>query len=519
MERRRETKTTDPQQGVTPRRRHPVPRPTVEILPKGAALGTDYTVLSQLGQGGMGLVYLVEHVGLGRRFAAKVVGNELPEAATERLFTEARVTSAITHPNIVDVVHVGRDVTGPLFVIMELLQGEDLGQRLLRAAEASTEQRWLPDDEVRTIARQIFSGLSAAHRAGVIHRDMKPENVFLTEGPDGEKVIKLLDFGIARVVSDENPRLTHTGQVMGTPLYMAPEQARSLRDADERSDLYAVGVMLYEMITGAPPFESETVYDLILKHATKPPVPPRERRLDLEPAVENVILRCLAKEPEGRFESIEALAEAWDAAWRGEHPEPAPGTEEPEPEVPEAVVAPPAPAPGPNRALWFAAAVIAVAASFATWFAVSRPVPDANADTTSAPVEAEPEEDTSAQPPEGVEAPDVDPPVLRLIQSQPQSAEVHEGETLLGTTPLNVSVPPGEQRTLVLSHPGHESEEITIDAAEDGRVDVELARLPAAGRRRRPRPSQSNEAAAPEPASGQTGILLGMEEFDSQDRR
>ncbi|MCA9857803.1 MAG: serine/threonine protein kinase, partial [Dehalococcoidia bacterium] len=249
--------------------------PTVPLeLRKGAVLGGAYRVLRRLGQGGMGTVYLVEHTELGRRFAAKVVSRALSESAAQRLLNEAKVTSGIDHENIVDVVNLGRQPDGAIFVIMELLEGEDLGRRLDRQLEEEDGDPWLPDEELQAYVPQMLDGLAAAHAAGVIHRDLKPDNVFLARRDDGRVILKLLDFGIAKNVEpDGDQRLTRTGQIIGTPLYMAPEQARNMSDADVRADIYSVGVILYEMITGAPPFEADTLFDLILQHATEPPVP------------------------------------------------------------------------------------------------------------------------------------------------------------------------------------------------------------------------------------------------------
>ncbi len=289
----------------------------------GTLLEGTYRVLDVLGKGAMGTVFLVEHVALGKRFAAKVVTDvaRMDSAAVQRLRNEARMAGAIDHDNIVGVSHLGVTDEGYVFVVMELLRGEDLrafsARRQLRAKQGEGHA-WLEDDEVRAIITPILGALEAAHEVGVVHRDLKPENIFLHERA-GKIVPKIVDFGIGKLRSPDasDLRLTATGQIVGTPLYMAPEQTRSTTEVDHRADLYAMGVMLFELLTGRLPFEASHIYEIVLKHVTEPPPDPRTLRPELSEALATLVLRCLEKEPAARFASAKELAQAWDDAWRG----------------------------------------------------------------------------------------------------------------------------------------------------------------------------------------------------------
>jgi serine/threonine-protein kinase len=506
-----------------------------DTLPKGTMLSESYRVERVLGRGGMGVVYVVEHVDLERRFAAKVLARTVGSTHLERLKKEARVASGIRHPNIVDVVHLGRRDDGSFFIVMELLEGEDLGARNDRQHHAHPEAPWLPDEEVRTYAKQIFDAITAAHAAGVVHRDLKPDNVFLTTGPDGHTVIKLLDFGIAKAAeSRRDHRLTRTGQIMGTPLYMAPEQTRSTAEVDARADIYSMGVILYEMVTGAPPFEAETTFDLIVKHATEPPVPPRERRPDLPAAVETVILRCLEKSSEARYESAEALAHAWETAWSredvAERSDDSPlrsvarERSSKSPKQARGPTAEVAPENGgsPSRVAIGLAGLVILAVAVVVGSALLVDEPEA---TTSAPSPAPME---IAAPPEVATEPVTR---SRSVISEPPGARVLRDGREIGTTPFDLELEAGEVVSLELSAEGHASTTASVSGDEDGEVVVTLAALEAAETPRvasRPgmrRGAGSTVTMEEEPTPTETGgmsmggLLLGVDVFDSQRER
>lgn len=290
--------------------------PSGERLEEGSRIGS-YVVESVLGSGATGTVFLVRHVVLRQVFAAKVLHGDMDPKLLQRGRNEASLTRLADHPNIVDVVTTGHLADGSVYVVMEYLVGEDLARHLWRHRRHHPQRPWLPDDRARLWMRQLLAGLGAAHAAGVIHRDLKPENVFLSVGPDGEPRLKILDFGLARgpVLDQPHKRLTTRGQVFGTPHYMAPEQGRSAADADERSDLYSVGVLLYEVVTGQVPLDGDTPMDIVLAHARTAPADPRVHRPDLPAPLAELILRCLAKDPARRFASASELARALERAW------------------------------------------------------------------------------------------------------------------------------------------------------------------------------------------------------------
>jgi len=270
----------------------------------GAVIGS-YQLVRKLGEGGMGAVYLGQHQLLGRRAAIKVL---LPALSARpdivnRFFNEARAVTSISDPGIVQVFDFGYHSDGSAFIVMEYLDGEPLDRRLARLGR-------LPVHETLRLARQLAISLAAAHAQHIVHRDLKPENVFLVpdaEVASGERS-KILDFGIAKL-SDEHPGKlkTHTGMLMGTPMYMSPEQCRGLADVDHRSDIYSLGCVLFHLLTGRPPFEGEAPGDIIAAHIREPAVPPSSRAADIAPGVDALVLRCLAKAPADRFQSMAEL--------------------------------------------------------------------------------------------------------------------------------------------------------------------------------------------------------------------
>jgi serine/threonine-protein kinase len=282
----------------------------------GLRLNNNYVLKSVLGEGGMGTVFLARHEVLGRPTAIKVLRPEMARDPTlvTRFFNEARAANAIGHPNIIEIVDVGMlpDECAP-YMMMELLDGESLADRLRRLGRLSVP-------EAVEIVCQTAVALAAAHAHKIIHRDLKPGNLFLvsdlTRLPLLERV-KVLDFGIAKLFDQSAVESVETrpGTLLGTPQYMSPEQCRGVsRDIDHRADIYALGIILYEMLCGAPPFVAEGQGDLIAMHIGSPPTPPRERNQDIPVALNAVILSALAKKPDERFQSMAEFESALRSA-------------------------------------------------------------------------------------------------------------------------------------------------------------------------------------------------------------
>lgn len=276
----------------------------------GQTLDGRYRLDRLLGQGGMGHVYEGVHVILGRKIAVKTLHPRLANDARfrERFLREAKSASTIQHPNVVQIMDFGYVPDGSVYFVMEHLAGRDLGM-LLR------EQGKLPWPRVRALLLQAVRALAAAHAHNIIHRDIKPGNCFLT-GSGETDVVKLLDFGIAKIVKDDveedGERLTGTGEVFGTATYMAPEQA-SGETLDARSDIYSLGVMAYEMLTGQVPFRGANAIQVITKHLTERPRPLHELEPSIPAAVEALVLRAMAKDPNHRFASMVEVAAALEA--------------------------------------------------------------------------------------------------------------------------------------------------------------------------------------------------------------
>jgi len=307
----------------------------------GVVIGT-YQIVRKLGQGGMGAVYLAQHTLLGRRAAIKVLLPALsaqPEVVN-RFFNEARAVTSINDPGIVQVFDFGYHTDGRAFIVMEYLEGEPLDRRLDRLGK-------LPATEALRLCRQIASSLAAAHAQHIIHRDLKPENIVLvrdSEVVSGERS-KILDFGIAKL-SDEPPGdlKTHTGVLIGTPIYMSPEQCRGLAAIDHRSDIYALGCVLFHLVTGRPPFEGEGPGDIISAHIREPAAAPSSRAPEIPPGVDALVLRCLAKAPADRFQTMAELGAAIAAVLR-DLPAGAPASATPPPHLPPTTKLPSAGAP------------------------------------------------------------------------------------------------------------------------------------------------------------------------------
>jgi serine/threonine-protein kinase len=272
---------------------------------RGDVLAGKYRVESVLGMGGMGVVVAATHLELLEPRAIKLM---LPEAlesqeSVERFLREARAASRLLSEHVARVHDVGRLPTGAPYMVMEYLAGADL-RVILR------QRGRIPVGEAVLYALQASEALAEAHAAGIVHRDLKPANLFLTARRDGSPCIKVLDFGISKVRSTDDPEMTTTQAVLGSPTYMSPEQMRSARSVDARTDVWSLGVILYRLITGDPPFQADNLTELITLVISTTPVPPSQVVPDVPEGFDDVLLRCLERDLDQRWASVGELAAA-----------------------------------------------------------------------------------------------------------------------------------------------------------------------------------------------------------------
>jgi len=407
----------------------------------GATLGGLYRVERLIGIGGMGRVYEATHTMLGKAFAVKVLpeGRADKPDATERFLREAKSATKIDHEHIVRVVNFDRDEEHRLFIVMDLLQGENLAERLDRGA--------LPVDEAIEIARQTGEALQAAHDAGIVHRDLKPENIFITQ-KNGRDFVKVLDFGISKIKNPEHgdPKLTATDQIVGTPLYISPELARGVSVVDHRTDIYALGVIVYEMLTGTPPFTGNNHFQLLYKHGNEAPDPPsqRSKKASIPAHVESAVLRALEKNPDDRFDSMRELC----AALQG------PGVRN----------------RATTRGIPLLVAAVVAGVAFILWpSSAPEEAPEIQAPALPTPV-TEKSDDYA-------EAAQREAPIERVeltLDSRPQGAFVALNGDRKGKTPLVLELDSGAEATVRFSLQGYRPEQRRLVATQDDSLVVRL---------------------------------------------
>jgi eukaryotic-like serine/threonine-protein kinase len=272
----------------------------------GDRIADKYLVEQRLGSGGMGVVVAARHIELGQPVAIKLLYRR-GEAAAARFLREARICARLTSDHIPRVFDIGRLDNGAPYIVMERLVGEDLGRLVARGpVPVADAVRYLLD---------ACAALAEAHAAGIVHRDLKPANLFLTARPDGRPLIKVLDFGISKNTGADDDGgadvgLTSTGTMLGSPLYMSPEQIRARKDVDARTDIWSLGVILYELVTGRQPFRAPTLAAAAVTIAVDAPTPPSQLRPELPRGLDAIVSCCLEKEPGARYPSVEVLAAA-----------------------------------------------------------------------------------------------------------------------------------------------------------------------------------------------------------------
>ncbi len=298
----------------------PAPASAPEAGPVDTLVGTvlagRYEVVKKLGEGGMGTVYVGKHTTIGKKSAIKVLSSEFAhkQDLVDRFLQEAKAASMISQENVVEITDFGDTPDGSVFFVMEFLAGEDLSGTV----ESNGPLSW---ERVKPIMLQICNALQAAHDAGIIHRDMKPENCFRIKRGQNEDFIKVLDFGIAKVTSEEGEGgkgLTRTGMIFGTPEYMSPEQAQGQK-VDHRVDVYATGVIMYELLTGRVPFTADTFMGILTKHMFEIPEAPTTvmPELQVPPEAEAIILKAMQKDREYRFQSMSEMGAAIEQVGSG----------------------------------------------------------------------------------------------------------------------------------------------------------------------------------------------------------
>jgi serine/threonine protein kinase len=276
------------------------------MIDVGQTIG-NYKITAKLGEGGMGVVYLAEHPVIGKKVAMKAIHPELsrnPEVVS-RFVTEAKSVNQIGNEHIVDISDFGNTPEGEFYFVMEYLQGESLADRLKRDGQVVPER-------AISIAVQVADALSASHQHGIIHRDLKPENIYIVRRGVNRDFVKVLDFGLAKLtqVEEKVTHKTRTGSVMGTPYYMSPEQCEGKIGIDHRADVYSLGIILFEMLTGKVPFGGEGYGEIIVKHITHQAPSPRALNPDVSAELELILYRALAKDRDERFGNMAELRAA-----------------------------------------------------------------------------------------------------------------------------------------------------------------------------------------------------------------
>jgi serine/threonine-protein kinase len=437
-----------------------------------------YRMLNKIGEGGMGEVWVAEHVHLEKKVAIKLLRPEIltNREAVARFRQEARSASSIGHENIINIDDFGTLPDGRVYMAMEWLQGQPL-DAVLKSGALTTER-------ALEILIQTGKGLAAAHAKGITHRDMKPENVFVT-AREGRDLVKILDFGIAKVAGDAGggkaQTLTIAGTIFGTPQYMAPEQAMGSK-VDHRVDVYAMGIILYEVFCGRVPFVADTFMGVLSQHITSPPPPPAETAAaagrKLPPGVAEIILTALAKEPAQRQQTMAALVGQLTDVYRK--------VVGPRPSGPLGIVVEPTPRSKPWKAIAASLSVFAIAGI--AWKVLSNPSPPVPpqppviVEQPKPPVEQpkppieqpKPPVEQPKPPVVVVQNPPENPPVENpppivvkttrvTITSKPAGATVWAGGHRLGVTPYVVDVKAGEPRKLRLVLDGYHEKTITVD--------------------------------------------------------
>jgi serine/threonine-protein kinase len=443
----------------------------------GKTIDGRYLVERMIGEGGMGVVYAGRHKVIDKRVAIKVLRGEMAadQDLNERFLQEARAASAIGNPHIIDISDFGQLADGCTYFVMEMLDGKSLSEIVADAKGP------MPVPSIYAIGKQIAQGLAAAHAANIIHRDLKPDNVMLISRGSEKNFVKVLDFGIAKVGGGAS-KVTRAGSVFGTPHYMSPEQAAGAI-VDHRTDIYALGVILYEMASGKVPFDADNFMGILTQHMYKAPVPIRALvpEVDVPAGLDAVVLKCLTKKPEGRYASMDDLVVDLEKLEGGVLPGAvhemmarSGGFNVPA-DYFRAMPAPVPASPFAPKKRWplytlmgAVATVVGVAGVIVTARSPSgkadtlvavpvAPVVTNAATSTAAVAAASPSTSASAA---------VDLTREVLVSVSPYDATISRDGRDLGQPPLALHLSDGETATLVLSRKGYKAKTVTVDAGE-----------------------------------------------------
>ena len=457
----------------------------------GQTVDGRYLIERKLGEGGMGIVYKCKHVVLGKDLAMKVLRSDVSkdQEIIQRFRQEAQSASAIGSQHIIDISDFGTLGDGSTYFVMEYLDGKEL-------TEIIEDPEPIPAERVIHIAKQLCDALGGAHERGIVHRDMKPDNVFLVERPNNPDFVKVLDFGIAKV-GGANSKLTKAGQVFGTPHYMSPEQCAG-QSVDSRTDIYAVGVILYEMACGRVPFDADNLMGILTKHIYEQPIAPHDLPppIEVPPGLEAVIMKALCKQADLRYQTMAEVRSDLDMLEAGQTPN----------AVLDAVkrntgAITHGPGTGPHAAMTMGVGGVApddssklpivlgavvgllalVAAGLAVYFLVLAPETEAVAQVQPEPApEPEPEPPPVVEPPPETETPAEEEVAVINVVSEPDGVEVWvvdptAGETLAGNTPFEIPRPPaGQFVNIVLKQPGFRDHAIRVGQFTSETVRVTL---------------------------------------------
>jgi len=470
----------------------------------GKTIDGRYLVERVLGEGGMGVVYAGRHKVIDKRVAIKVLRGEMAtdHDLNERFLQEARAASSIGNPHIIDISDFGQLPDGSTYFVMELLDGKSLSQLLTEAKGP------IPVGRLVHLAKQIAQGLAAAHAANIIHRDLKPDNVMVVSRGTEKQFAKILDFGIAKV-GGGSKKMTRAGSVFGTPHYMSPEQAAGAA-VDHRTDIYALGVILYELASGKVPFDADNFMGILTQHMYKAPVPIRALvpQVNVPPGLDAVVLKCLTKKPEGRYASMDELLSDLEKLERGLLPDAVnemmarsggfnvPADYFRASAMPALVPAEPMHRPKRWPVYAFIAAVGTVVATIG--IVVIAKSSSSKAQTAVTPVPAiappQPVATATASPipvaalvPSATEAAQAAATREVLVSVVPADANISRGGHELGQPPLALHLANGENAVLQIARKGYKTKTVTVGPSEPKvAFTLEPVALPKVGQPARP---------------------------------